>query len=389
MAGPGPRPDLLSALAFVNPHQAPGRRAWSYRRVPVADPRPYPVAPSPLDVAILADGRALGLPEFHAETASTSLLVLVDAVVVHEWYPDGRGPGDLFLGASATKSLLAHLVGAAVRSAVLDVDAPVEAHVPELRDTGYRGVPVRDLARMTSGVDWEEDHRDPTGPATALVGAFGTAGSSRALLARVGRRCPPGTRYAYCTADSQVLDWVRERATGTPFRDALAGLWRAMGCTEDAVVAVDGDGVAMAGGGVAAAAVDWARVGMLQIDGSLPGGDRLLDRGWVDEASRPSLPFLRPGRLPETLSAHVGFGYHWWPLDDAGTRVSADGSRGQFVYVDRPRRVVVVKTSDWPYADPARDRRCRDLSYHALSAIAAATSAAHAAGPTTHGRVPR
>jgi CubicO group peptidase (beta-lactamase class C family) len=282
--------------------------------------------------------------------------VLVDGVLVHTWYADGLGPHEVFLGASATKSVLAHLVGAAG----LDLDAPVEAYVPELAHTGYHGVPVRDVARMTSGVDWVEDHRDPDGPATALLGAFATGGSSRALLTRIRPCDPPGTRFAYCTADSQVLDWVRERATGAGFRDALGDLWRRLGCTDDAVVAGDGDGVALAGGGIAAAAGDWARIGLSQIDGA-----------WADVSSRPSLPNLAPGRLPAPLSAHVGFGFHWWPLDDEGTRVAADGSRGQFVYVDRPRRTVVVKTSAWPYADAAHDAYCRDLTYRTLPAVAA------------------
>ena len=73
--------------------------------------------------------------------------------------------------------------------------------------------------------------------------------------------------------------------------------------------------------------------------------------GWVDASSRPEQPFLRPGRLPSTITTHAGFGYHWWPVTDDGSRVMADGMRGQFVYVDRPRRTVVVKTSAWPYED--------------------------------------
>ena len=233
------------------------------------DPRPHPVAGHPLDL-----GSPLELDEFHARTATTAFQVLVDGVLVHAWYADGLGPRDLFLGASATKSVLAHLVGAAG----LDLDAPVDAYVPELADSGYRGVPVRDVARMTSGVDWVEDHRDPEGPATALVGAFAMGGSSRALLARVRPRHPPGARFAYCTADSQVLDWVRERATGVGFGDALGGLWRRLGCTDDAMVAVDGDGVAMAGGGVAAAAGDWARIGLSQVDGARVGRRRAPGR---------------------------------------------------------------------------------------------------------------
>jgi CubicO group peptidase (beta-lactamase class C family) len=344
----------LSGLVFVDPQLGPGCRA-----VPASAPRPHPVA-----LRAQPD-----LAEFHAATASTSLLVLVDGVLVHEWYRDGLGPGTLFLGASATKSVLAHLVGVAVRSGALDLDAAVEKYVPELDGTGYRGVPVRDLLTMTSGVAWVEDHRDPDGPATALVSAFVAGGSSRTLLTRIGARHPPGGRYEYCTADSQVLDWVRERATGVAFRSALTDLWRSLGCVADAAVAVDGDGVALAGGGLAATAGDWARVGLLQVDGTQPGGERLLDRVWVDDASRP-LPFLRPGLLPGSISALVGFARHWWPLDDAGHRVAADGSRGQFVYVDRPRDVVVVKTSDWAHADPEHDRQCRDLSYLTLAAIA-------------------
>jgi CubicO group peptidase (beta-lactamase class C family) len=101
-------------------------------------------------------------------------------------------------------------------------------------------------------------------------------------------------------------------------------------------------------------------------------GSPVLAAGWVEDTSRPSLPQLRPGRLPSTITTHAGFGGHWWPLDDAGRRVTADGMRGQFVYVDRPRRTVVVKTSAWAYDDPWHDRQCRDLCYLALPVIAEA-----------------
>ena len=91
----------------------------------------------------------------------------------------------------------------------------------------------------------------------------------------------------------------------------------------------------------------------------VPAGGRPLERqrrcstrtGWRPAAG-PNGSFLLPGRLPSTITTHAGFGYHWWPLDGAGDRVTADGMRGQFVYVDRPRRTVVVKTSAWPTRIP-------------------------------------
>jgi CubicO group peptidase (beta-lactamase class C family) len=223
---------------------------------------------------------------------------------------------------------------------------------------------VLDLATMTTGVDWVEDHHDPDSLASRLLGCFALGTDSRALLQEVPPGVAPTTRFSYCTADSQVLDWVRERATGRTYADDLALLWGELGCTTDACIAVDGVGVALAGGGLAATARDWARVALLAVDG---GG--LLDADWVEAAARPAYPFLAPGRLPSTITTHAGFGLHWWPMDAEGVRLTADGSRGQFACADRHTGAVVVKTSQWPYDDVLVDRQARDLSYLGLHAL--------------------
>lgn len=367
----------LGRTAFVNPHLAD--TAWRGEHVPAPAPRPLPLGPAlDTDITFAGDGRMVDLDELHRLTVTTSMVVVADGALVHDHARPGIPAGSLFLGASMSKSVLAHLVGRAVGRGALGVTETVTEHVPELAGSGYDGAPVWALLTMTSGVDWVEDHRDPDGPASRLAGCWlGRGGASRRQLATVARGAPAGTRYAYCTADSQVLDWVRERATGLTFVAALTALWEDLGCEREAVVATDDDGVAFAGGGVAAATRDWARVAMLQIDGTVTGEDgrrRLLDEEWVTASSTPERPFLRPGRLPSDLTAHAGFGRHWWALDDRGEQVTADGSRGQFAFADRRRRVVVVKTSAWPYDDRAADRTYRDLTYLALPAVAEAAA---------------
>ena len=364
----------LSALPFIDPQHQQG---WQHQVVPCPAARPLPTAPREVSVEIAGAGRSRGLEEWLRETTSTSLLVVRGGRVVHEWYADGLGPDTSFLGASMTKSVLAHLVGRAVRAGALAPADPVTAHIPELAGSGYAGTTVLDLLTMTSGVAWVEDHRDPGSLASQLLDRFATGGDSRELLGRVGPDAVPGTRFGYCTADSQVLDWVRERATGLSYVDDVARLWRELGCTHAAVVAVDGSGVALAGGALAATTRDWAKVALLAVAGVTDHGERLLDPAWVDAAARPAYPFLGVGRLPSTITTHAGFGYHWWPMDDDGHRVTADGSRGQFAALDRRTGVVVVKTSQWPYDDFVADRQARDLSYlglHALLDAAAPTS---------------
>ena len=390
----------LSGLQLVNPQRpGPGAPVWNHATVAATDPRPLPEAPRRLEVEIAGAGRWWSLGEWLTGTHGTSLVVVDRGEVVHEWYADGVSADDLLLGASMSKSALAHLVGVAVGGGALGLDDPVPRHVPELADSGYGRCTVRHLVTMTTGVDWVEDHRDPTSLASRLLGCFAAgSGDSRDLLGRVGVGATPGTRWEYCTADSQVLDWVRERATGSTYTQALGELWRVLGCACDALVATDATdapggpsdgtgGVPLAGGGLAATARDWARLGMLQVDGTRDGtGEepgRVLEREWVDRSCAPPLAFLAPGRLPSGITTHAGFGYHWWPLDRRGRRVTADGSRGQFVYVDRDLEVVVVKTSRWPYDDWLADRQYRDLSYLGLPEVAAAAASARPAAART------
>ncbi len=356
----------LADLRFTDPQLEP---AWRHVPVPAIEGRPLPSGPRDLAADVVGAGRVRGLEEWVEETSTTSLLVVADGSVRHEWYADGLGPATMFLGASMTKSVLAHLVGRAVREGALTLTDAVPGHVPELAGSGYDGTRVLDVLTMTTGVDWVEDHRDPDSPASRLLTCFADGGDSRALLGEVRAGVVPGTRFGYCTADSQVLDWVRERATGRSYAEDVAHLWRDLGCTEDAAVSVDGTGVALAGGGLAATSRDWARVALLAVAGTNDRGQPLLDPDWVQAAARPAYPFLGVGRLPSSITAHAGFGYHWWPMDGTGRRVTADGSRGQFACADRSTGAVVVKTSQWPYDDFLADRQARDLSYLGLHAL--------------------
>jgi CubicO group peptidase (beta-lactamase class C family) len=379
----------LSTMTFIDPQRDADRQHVAIHAV---QPRPLTRNLRPLSAQIPGAGRMRDLDTWVTETHTTSLLVLDgplgEGSVVHEWYADRVTAESLLLGASMTKSVLAHLVGNAIASGAMRLEDTVVQHVPELSDSGYAACTVEHLLTMTTGTDWVEDHRDPDGPATRLVSCFaGEGASSRDLLAASVAHDPPGTQWEYCTADSQVLDWVRERATGTPYVEALTELWGVLGCVRDAVVGVDSEGVPLAGGGLAACAEDWLRLAALQLTGTAYSA-RVLGPDWVQRSSTPPAPWLAPGRLPSSITTHAGFGYHWWPLSADGSRVTSDGSRGQFGYVDRDLGVAVLKTSLWPYDDVLVDRQQRDLSYLGLPLVAAAAKTSPERPAETPGGAP-
>ena len=127
----------------------------------------------------------------------------------------------------------------------------------------------------------------------------------RRRAARRGR-CWPGsgraTRPAPATSTARPTPRCSTGCANAPpasaFRDALGELWRDLGCTDGRRWSPStATGWRMAGGGLAAAAGDWARVGPAP-DRRRPG--TWCSTGWVPRP--PSLPFLRPGRLPAPLS---------------------------------------------------------------------------------------
>ena len=281
--------------------------------------------------------------------------------------PMGSARDTLFLGASMTKSVLAHLVGRALRDGLLALTDQVTAHVPELLGSGYDGTSVLDVLTMTTGVDWVEDHRDPASPASRLLGCFALGRRLACAAARGAAERRSGhpvqllhRRLAGARLGARASHRPHVRRRRSPASGSTSA------APDDAAVAVDGSRVAMAGGGLAATARDWARVALLAVDGGA-----LLDADWVEAAARPTYPFLAAGPAaehaspPTQASATTG-----GPSTPRVTGVTADGSRGQFVV----RRPAHRRRRRQDLAVALRRRRARptarDLSYLGLHAAA-------------------
>ena len=252
-------------MAFIDPQDDAGRPPRRDPRLPSRGR--CPATSAPLDAQIPGAGRMRDLPQWVTETHSTSLLVLDGRwqVVVHEWYADGLGPESLLLGASMTKSVLAHLVGnaVAVGRAAARATPVAAARARARRHRVRRRCTVEHLLTMTTGVDWVEDHRDPSGPATpaarpaspATAATRATCWRRSAAMARARhparttapptRRCstgcasaPPARTYAdgarpscgACSAASATRSSASTRARRRAGRRRSGRLRRGLGC---------------------------------------------------------------------------------------------------------------------------------------------------------------
>ena len=108
------------------------------------------------------------------------------------------------------------------------------------------------------------------------------------------------------------------------------------------------DGQEIGGSRAGMALRDFGRFAQLVADDGVVEGRRLLPAGWVDEVSRPA--YALPAEtlaMPAVRALRLGsYGYSWWLSTDGA--MIARGFAGQFLYIHRERRLVVVCLAAFP-----------------------------------------
>ena len=262
----------------------------------------------------------------------------------------GRAGGTPLQDVSYVATLL-WLIGIAIAEGFIrSVDDPAAAYVPELAGTEYGRTSLRHLLQMSSGVRFREDYSAGNSDIARLVLATylrrGTGGVS-AVTPFNQRLAPPGRRFSYSSAETQVLGLVLRAATGRPLAEYLeAKIWQPMGAEADATWLVDNSGQEAAFCCLNAVLRDYARLGLLLAQGGAWRGRQLIPAAWVIEAT--TVPEGQP--YLGAVTATLGYGYQTWigPLDtvaDDRRLFLLWGVRGQRIYVDPRSRLVMVHTA--------------------------------------------
>jgi len=156
---------------------------WPHRIIRRSDTvRPLPPHTRSLaDLTLEVGDRSLSVSDCMTRCRTAGVLILKGGEIALERYGMESGPGRRRAGYSTTKSIVATLVGAALRDgAIGSLDDCCELYVPRLRGSAYEGVTVRNVMRMCSGVAWDEegDGRADSGQET---GGFGFSACLRDL----------------------------------------------------------------------------------------------------------------------------------------------------------------------------------------------------------------
>ncbi|MFB4284099.1 serine hydrolase domain-containing protein [Nonomuraea sp. MTCD27] len=309
---------------------APGANAASARTADVLRPSAHPVelrtAPREISVTYTYKGQERTLDDFLGRTKTNGFLVLDGQDIVVERYT-GAGRATRFQSWSVAKSFTSAAVGIALgEGRIRSIDDPVDRYLPELAGSGYAGVPIRALLRMSSGIDWDEARDAPRLQVAANKGY-----PIKTMAARQERGWDWGERFEYTSMNSFVLARLVTKATGVPYHDYVERkLWQPAGMESTATVGNDSHGDSLGYCCYYATGRDFARFGLLYLRGGKANGRQVVPASWVKASTRPS-------------PANPRYGLHWW-LGEGGDFTAA-GFGGQYIYVSPRHGVVIVKSS--------------------------------------------
>jgi CubicO group peptidase (beta-lactamase class C family) len=230
---------------------------------------------------------------------------------------NGERPHALYSG---TKSFWSIAAAAAVEDGLLELDELVVQTIPSWNEAGKKGVRIRDLLGLTSGL--------PFGGLGAGVPTF-EAALAKPLAA------PPGTSFTYSGVPLQVFGAVLSRKLAprnlTPLAYLRKRVFDPIGLNVASWRKLK-DGTETLPTGAFLGAHEWLKFGRLLLQGGLWNNKRIIEQSGIEECWNPGKVNPRYG---------LGF-WLYQPEHKTNFTAYASGASGQGLYIIPAHNTVIV-----------------------------------------------
>jgi len=249
------------------------------------------------------------------------VIVIGDKIVYENYHPMDNAQSPM-VSYSMAKGITSTIVGMLIADGKLSLDQPAPIATWQGAGDGRKGITVRHLLNMASGLRWTV--------ATDRVKMWSATAASD-YAAALPLAATPGSLHNYSSGDSAILMRIATETLGgtAPTSSFMQQrLFDPLGITTE-VLFPDRSGRWPGHWGVNMTARDWARFGLLYLNDGTWGGKKIISDQWVEFSKTPS---------PQNDK----YGGHWWIYKDA---YSAEGFGGQYVLVSPSKNMVMVITA--------------------------------------------
>lgn len=285
-----------------------------------------------------------------SETAS--FIVIKDGKMLHEQYWKGYHALSATNSFSMAKAITVMLLGKALEDGkIRSLDDKFSDYFEDFKNKDFaRNLTLKHLAQMESGLDWDEDYKNPFLPnARAYYG--------RSLMKATFSRkfkSDPGEKFEYQSGSTQLLGFAVRKAVGQSLAGYLSEkFWIPLGMEQDATWSTDESGMEKTYCCIHSNARDFAKLGQLFLNNGKVGHQQLLSPYFIEQMKTST---KRSGEI-------YGMGF-WVNNDNPVKHYYFLGLQGQYIIMVPEYNMVIVRTGSYnnlPKTDRGRPDQVKFL----------------------------
>jgi CubicO group peptidase (beta-lactamase class C family) len=334
-----PEPIATIKLGLAPASKTPTLLPWHVID-PAAKPIAIPVASEKMPAEIMYKGTSLAFNQFLKQTDSNAFIVFRNGVMTYEWYKDGVTQSTQLPSYSVAKTMTSIMIGQLIAQGKIKESDKFVTYFPELKaGTSFDLVTIKQLLDMQAGVGVSDNYPSgPSGWGVAIAQMYASTDLDWFLKNNRKMAFEPGSKSEYRSVDTQMLGMIIKKVTGKKVADYFSqNVWQPAGAKYPATWNVDRiGGTEKTFCCFNASGIDYARIGMLFLNGGYAGPNKIIDKAWLNRLTTPVT----------TLDRNWGYGAQvWHPYPNTSLML---GLHGQFVFINPESRTVIVKLSDNP-----------------------------------------
>ena len=334
-----PEPIATIKLGLAPASKTPTLLPWHVID-PAAKPINIPVASEKMPAEIMYKGTSLAFNQFLKQTDTNAFIVFRNGVMTYEWYKDGVTQSTQLPSYSVAKTMTSIMIGQLISQGKIKESDKFVDYFPDLKaGTSFDLVTIKQLLDMQAGVGVSDNYpAGPSGWGVAIAQMYASTDVDWFLKNNRKMAFEPGSKSEYRSVDTQMLGMIIKKVTGKRVTDYFSkNVWQPAGAKYPATWNVDRvGGTEKTFCCFNASGIDYARIGMLFLNGGYAGPNKIIDKAWLNRLTTPVT----------TLDRNWGYGAQvWHPYPNTSLML---GLHGQFVFINPESRTVIVKLSDNP-----------------------------------------
>ena len=303
-----------------------------------------------LDTLRVKDGGGKLVPfsQYFEEGQLTAFLVIQGDSLIYEKYALGHTRSSLSNTFSIGKSMLSVLLGRAMADGYIkSLDEEVRNFIPEFKEhPAFAYTSLDHLLQMKSGLAFERTNGNPLHDLFSEEARFYYTDDLKRDLQKVEADTLTGLRWKYSNLDPLILGWAIENSANKKLADYFEQtIWQGIGAEYEASWGLDHEGgLENTPSSFQCAAIDLAKIGRLYVELGRGKKEQVLPPAWIAYSLS-----LRPDNVNNTRkgwqkATHQN--YWWIATEGREGDYSAEGLRGQRLYVHPPSKTIIVQFAE-------------------------------------------